>query len=118
MTKPRVIPTEAAAMRAAVAARASARYVMRLYITGSTPNSTRALANIRNICEEYLDGRYDLEVLDIARNPALAATAQILAAPTLVRVSPLPMRRFIGDMSRRDSILLGLGLRPAVAKSA
>jgi len=112
MTKPATTLAEADAMRT------SARYVMRLYITGSTPNSTRAIANVRHICEEYLDGRYDLEVLDIARNPALAADAQIIAAPTLVRISPLPVRRFIGDMSRRDSILLGLGLRPIVGRPA
>ncbi len=100
------------------AMRASAHYVLHLYIAGSTPNSVRALANVRQICEEWLDGRYDLEVLDIAQNPALAAPARILAAPTLIRLAPLPIRCFIGDMSRRDSMLVSLGLRPLVAWSA
>lgn len=99
-------------MRAAMVAHASAHYLMRLYITGSTRNSTRAITNIRKICEEYLDGRYDLEVVDIAQHPELVAGAQIIAAPTLIRLSPLPVRRFIGDMSRTDRILSGLDLHP------
>jgi circadian clock protein KaiB len=87
------------------------RYVLRLYVTGSTPHSTRAITNIRKVCEKYLEGRYDLEVIDISQNPALAEGAQIIAAPTLIKKLPLPLRRFIGDMSHTERILLGLDLR-------
>lgn len=88
-------------------------YLLRLYITGSTSNSNRAISNIRRLCEQHLNGRHDLEVVDIARCPELAAGAQIIAAPTLIRLAPLPVRRFIGDMSRTNLLLLGLDLPPA-----
>jgi len=94
------------------------RYVLRLYITGATPRSTRAISNIRKICEEHLDGRYDLEVIDITQYPSLAEGEQIIAAPTLIKKLPLPLRRFIGDMSQTERILLGLDLREAVARAA
>jgi circadian clock protein KaiB len=86
------------------------RYVLRLYVTGSTPHSRRAITNIRELCEKYLGGRYDLEVIDISQNPALAEGEQIIAAPTLIKSLPLPLRRFIGDMSHTERILLGLDL--------
>lgn len=89
------------------------RYVLRLYVIGHTPISTRAIVRIRKICEEHLEGRYDLEVVDIAQNPTLAAGEQIIAAPTLIKKLPLPLRRFIGDMSQTERILLGLDLRKA-----
>ncbi len=95
------------------AAAVTAHYVLRLYVTGATPNSTRAIVNIRQICEEHLRGQYDLEVVDISRHPTLAQGEQILAAPTLIKKLPLPLRRFIGDMSQTDRILLGLDLRKA-----
>ncbi len=94
------------------------RYVLRLYVTGSTPRSTRAISNIRKICEEYLEGRYDLEVIDLSQHPALAEGEQIIAAPTLIKKLPLPLRRFIGDMSQTDHILLGLDLREAMEKTS
>jgi len=86
------------------------RYVLRLYVTGLTPRSVRAVNNLRAICEEYLDGGYDLEVIDLYQQPVLAKGEQIIAAPTLVKQLPLPMRRVIGDMSDRDRVLLGLNL--------
>jgi circadian clock protein KaiB len=98
---------------AAAAAAADARYVLRLYVTGTTPHSARAIVNIRKICEEHLHGRYELEVVDISKHPALAEGEQIIAAPTLVKELPLPLRRFIGDMSQTDRILVGLDLRKA-----
>jgi circadian clock protein KaiB len=107
------LPTETQAMEATVATDAAIRYVLRLYVTGSTPNSTRAISNIRKICEEHLEGRYDLEVVDISQYPSLAEGEQIIAAPTLIKKLPLPLRRFIGDMSQTDRILLGLDLREA-----
>ncbi|MCQ9373280.1 circadian clock KaiB family protein [Methyloversatilis sp. XJ19-13] len=98
---------------AAAAKLDSARYVMRLYVTGSTRNSERAIVNVRRICEAHLQGRYDLEVVDISQHPELAEGEQIIAAPTLVKTLPLPLRRFIGDMSHTENILLGLDLRKA-----
>ena len=98
-------------MEAAVAAQAQERYVLRLYVTGTTPASTRAIVNIRKICEEHLEGRYDLEVVDLSRHPTLAEGEQIIAAPTLIKNLPQPLRRFIGDMSQTERILLGLDLR-------
>jgi circadian clock protein KaiB len=87
-------------------------YVLRLYVTGTTPNSRRAIDNIRKLCEEYLQGRYELEIIDIYQQPELAKDGQIVAAPTLIKKLPLPLRRFIGDMSRKEKILLGLDLQP------
>jgi circadian clock protein KaiB len=88
------------------------RYVLRLYVTGMTSRSTRAVNNLRVICDEYLEGRYDLEVIDIYQQPVLTRGEQIVAAPTLIKKLPLPMRRIIGDMSNRDGVLLGLDLVP------
>jgi circadian clock protein KaiB len=88
------------------------KYVLRLYITGITPKSTQAIQNIKKICEENLKGRYELEVVDIYQQPVLAKDEQIIAAPTLIKKLPLPLRRFIGDMSDKERILLGLDLRP------
>jgi len=88
-------------------------YVLRLYVVGATPASQRAIANLREICESELAGRYELEVLDIYQQPSLAEGEQIIAAPTLIKKLPLPVRELIGDMSNRDRVLLGLDLRPA-----
>ena len=86
------------------------RYVLRLYVTGMTPRSARAVKNLQAICNEYLEGRYDLEVIDIYQQPVLTKGEQIIAAPTLVKKLPLPMRRIIGDLSNRERVLLGLDL--------
>ena len=93
---------------------ASSKYVLRLYVTGVTANSQRAILNLDNICREYLAGRFDLEVVDINQKPALAKDEQIIAAPTLVKKLPLPIRRIIGDLSDRDSVLFGLDLKKKV----
>ena len=86
------------------------RYVLCLYVTGMTARATRAVSNVREICDEHLEGRYDLEVVDLYQQPLLAREEQIIAAPTLVKKRPLPLRRIIGDMSQRDRVLLGLDL--------
>jgi circadian clock protein KaiB len=86
-------------------------YLLRLYITGTTPASTRALQTVRSVCEEHLQGRYELEVFDIYQMPALAKNHQIIATPTLVKVLPSPLRRFIGDLSKVEKVLFGLDLR-------
>jgi circadian clock protein KaiB len=82
-----------------------------LYVTGLTPRSTRAIENVRKICEEHLEGRYDLAVIDVYQQPTLAKGEQIVAAPTLIKKLPLPLRRVIGDMSNTERVLLGLDLR-------
>lgn len=87
------------------------KLVLRLYVTGNTPKSTRAIENIRRICEEQFPGRYDLEVIDIYQQPKLAQGDQIIAAPTLIKRLPLPMRKFIGDLSDEENVLLGLDLK-------
>jgi circadian clock protein KaiB len=102
----------------AAQAPAAERYVLRLYVTGMTPRSARAIANLRAICDEYLDGRYDLEVIDIYQQPVLTKGEQIIAAPTLIKKLPLPMRRIIGDMSDRERVLLGLDLVRAPDRAA
>jgi len=101
------------ALEAAAAAHATALYVLRLYITGATPRSARAIANIRKICDEHLKGRHELEIVDISQHPMLAEGEQIIATPTLIKKFPLPLRRFIGDMSQGERIVLGLDLREA-----
>jgi circadian clock protein KaiB len=88
------------------------RFVLRLYVTGLTPRSTQAIETIKDICEEQLKSRYDLEVVDLAKQPELACEADIVAAPTLIKQLPLPLRRLIGDLSNKDRVLLGLDLRP------
>ena len=86
------------------------RYLLRLFVTGLTARSSRAVSNLTAICDKYLLGRYDLEVVDIYQQPALAKGEQIIAAPTLIKKLPLPMRRIIGDMSNRERVLAGLDL--------
>ena len=95
----------------AAAAQHPADYVLQLYITGPTPNAARAIVNIRKICEEHLQGHYELKIVDLAKNPMLAEGEKIIAAPTLIKKFPLPLRRFIGDMSHTEKILQGLDLR-------
>jgi circadian clock protein KaiB len=90
---------------------AQAQFVLRLYVTGLTPRSTQAIDSIKSICEEQLQGRYDLEVLDLTKQPELAKEADIVAAPTLIKQLPLPLRRLIGDLSNKERVLLGLDLR-------
>ena len=86
------------------------RYVLRLFVSGMTPRSTRAVQNVRAICEKHLQGRYDLEVIDIYQQPTLARGEQIIAAPTLVKKSPAPLRYIIGDLSSTERVLRGLDL--------
>jgi circadian clock protein KaiB len=85
-------------------------YMLRLYIAGATPQSVRAIANVKKICEEYLQGRYELEVIDLYQQPQLAHGEQIIALPTLIKKLPPPLRRVIGDMSNTERVLAGLDL--------
>ncbi len=88
------------------------RYILKLYVTGRTPRAERAIANLRRLCEEELEGCYQLEIIDILEHPQLAEDERILATPTLVKQLPPPLRRVIGDLSSRDKVLLGLDVRP------
>ena len=90
---------------------AKGEYVLRLFVSGMTPNSQRAIENVRKICAENLEGRYTLEIIDIYQQPIFAKEGQIVAAPTLVKELPPPLRKFIGDMSQTERILLGLDIR-------
>jgi circadian clock protein KaiB len=87
------------------------KYILRLYITGSTTRSVLAISNLKKICEEYLEGRYELEVIDLFQHPGLAKGEQIIAAPTLIKKLPLPFRHIIGDMSDKEKVLLGLDIK-------
>jgi circadian clock protein KaiB len=86
------------------------RYLLRLYVTGMTPKSVHAIANIKRICAEHLEGRYTLEVIDLYQQPERAREAQIIAAPTLVKELPSPLRRIIGDLADCERVLVGLDL--------
>lgn len=88
-------------------------YVLRLFVTGTTSRSQRAIANMHKICEEKLAGQYDLEVIDVYENPEATQELQIIATPTLVKVLPEPLRRIIGDLSDREKVLTGLNIMPA-----
>ncbi len=87
-------------------------YVLRLYVTGATKKSLRAIENAKRVCEEHLKGRYRLEVVDVNQRPLLAKGEQIVAAPTLVKYLPAPLRKFVGDMANTERILVGLDVRP------
>lgn len=100
-----------AQLERAAANRKQEKYILILYISGATPRSTRAIENIRQLCEEYLKDRYVLEVVDIYQNPEKARDEQVVAAPTLIKKLPLPLRRFIGDLSNSERILIGLEIK-------
>lgn len=87
-------------------------YHLRLYVAGQTTKSLAAMTNLKRFCEEHLAGRYDIEVVDLMKNPQLAAGDQILAIPTLVRRLPSPLKRIIGDLSNTEKVLVGLDIRP------
>ncbi len=96
---------------------AHAEWELRLYVAGRTARSITALANLQRICDEHLNGKYSIEVIDLLENPRLARGDQILALPTLVRKLPPPLKKIIGDLSNEERVLIGLDLRPAKAVS-
>jgi len=105
-------PTKDAAKRFedALKRREQVSYVLRLYVSGTTPRSVRAIANIKQICEKHLKGRFELEVIDSYQKPDLARRDQVVALPTLVKELPTPLRRIIGDLSDTEKVLVGLDL--------
>jgi circadian clock protein KaiB len=86
------------------------KYLLKLYITGKTPRSEKAIVNLKNICKEYIQEGFELQVIDVLENPEFAEDEKILATPTLIRVLPPPIRRIIGDLSEKDKVLVGLDL--------
>ena len=88
-------------------------YRLRLFVTGATPNSSRAISNLKEFCETYLPDKYELEIVDVYQQPLIAQSEQVIALPMLIKVSPSPVRRLIGDMSDTEKVLRGLGLLPA-----
>jgi len=89
-----------------------AEWTLRLYIAGMTPKAMAALANLKSICEEHLQGKYSIEVIDLVKNPQLGEGDQILATPTLVRALPMPIKKIIGNLANIDRVLVGLDLLP------
>lgn len=100
-----------AASKARARERKKHRYALRLYITGQTPRSLQSVENLRTLCDKYIPGQFDLEVVDIYQQPAMAAAGQIIAAPTLIKSMPPPLRRLVGDFSDSERVILGLDLR-------
>lgn len=105
-------PTATARFEHALAQRDEETHLLRLYVTGMTPKSMRAIENLRAICKEHLQGRYDLEIIETYQRPQLMQGEQIVSAPTLIKKLPAPLRRVVGDLSNRERVLLGLDLRP------
>lgn len=93
------------------ASRARKMYSLRLYITGQTPRSAASIRNLREVCDEFLEGRFELQIIDLYQRPELAKEAQVVAAPTLIKKLPLPLRRLVGDLSNKNEVLLGLDLK-------
>jgi circadian clock protein KaiB len=100
------------ALKAAAKKAREQKYVLRLYVAGITPRSEQAIRMVTSICEEHLAGRYKLEVIDIYQQPTLAKGEQIVAAPTLIKKLPEPLRKFIGSMADKEKMLVGLDLQP------
>jgi circadian clock protein KaiB len=110
--KPAIRYSTAGFKKAAKAARKPEKYVLRLYVAGINVRSSAAIRNVTALCEEHLKDRYDLEIIDIYKQATLAKGEQIIAAPTLIKKIPQPLRRFIGDMADKERILVGLDLQP------
>jgi len=110
--KPRRRPNATAAFEKSHAEERAQIYELRLYVAGMTARSVRAIASAKAICEEHLHGRYHLQVIDIYQSPRLLVGQQIIAVPTLIKELPGPLRRIIGDLSNRESVLIGLDLKP------
>ena len=110
MAKTKKMPARQA-LDSAARQRGTEKYVLRLYVAGITPRSQEAIRNVKEICETHLTGRYELEVVDIYQQPTLAKGEQIIAAPTLIKKLPMPLRKLIGNMADREKVLVGLDLR-------
>jgi circadian clock protein KaiB len=116
MAKKKMIKNEPGEFDVSVRKLKNETYILKLYVTGASPQSVQAINNLKQICEKHLEGRYSLEVIDLYKNPGLAAGEQIIAAPTLIKKLPLPLRRIIGDMSNTARVLVGLDLKELKTK--
>jgi circadian clock protein KaiB len=105
-------PDSAAAFEQTLAQIGEGHYVLRLYLTGHTTRSLKAVQTVKTLCQQYLKGRFELEVVDLCEQPERAQVAQIIAAPTLVKELPLPLRRLIGDLTNTDRVLIALDVKP------
>jgi circadian clock protein KaiB len=99
------------AKRSRKSAASKKMYRLRLFVTGQTPRSASSLQNLKTVCDEYLVGKFELEVIDIYQQPELAREAQIIAAPTLIKMLPLPLRKLVGDLSNRKQVMIGLDIK-------
>jgi circadian clock protein KaiB len=116
--KPTGLGVSARTFERAAAQDVEGPFVLKLYVSGMTPRSRRAITNLQRLCDEFLAGRHALEIIDIYQQPALAKAAQIVAAPTLVKSLPLPLRRLIGDLSDPGRLLLVLGAEASVGSES
>lgn len=114
---PAVDPFSPAGTAAHAREAAKAHYKLQLYVTGTSPRSTQAIANLRALCEEYLAGRYELEIIDLYMEPARAAEGQVIASPTLVKILPKPLMRMVGNLASREQLMIKLDLTPLTAAS-
>lgn len=105
-----------AAFEEALSKMEDSKYVLRLYVAGMSPKSVQAIDNIKRICEEYMPGKYQLEVIDIYQNPVFARDSQIVAAPTLIKELPPPLRKLIGSMANTERVLVGMDLKSETNK--
>lgn len=108
-------PRNSRVKRVKKAAERRRMYSLRLFITGQTPRSANSVHNLQQVCNEHLSGRFELEVIDIYQQPELARQAEIIAAPTLIKKMPLPIRKLVGDLSNRQRVLVGLDLQTETA---
>jgi len=104
-------PDHAKALARAAREQAQTTYVLRLFVAGITPKSERAIRLVKEICEEHLKGRYELEIIDVYQQPGAVKDEQVIVAPTLVKKLPLPLRQLIGDMANKEKVLVGLDRR-------
>ena len=111
MSTPEKTPLDVTAQYTASASNPE-KYILRLYITGMTKRSARAIENLQTFCQKHLAGHYELQVIDVYQQPELARTEQIVAVPTLIKKLPLPLRRLIGDMSDEERVFVGLDILP------
>lgn len=107
-----------AAFESAARAQEAEHYVLKLYVAGTTPGSVRAVEALKAVCDEHLEGRFELQVVDVYQQPVLARDEQIIALPTLVKSLPAPMRRILGDLSDKQRLLVGLDLKPKADEKA
>lgn len=113
MSAPPDVSDDANELKTAASNREREQVVLRLYVAGNLPRSQRAISNVQQLCQQHLSGRFDLEIIDIYQQPAVASSAQLIAAPTLIKTLPPPSRRLMGDLSQTDKVMLALDIEPA-----